>query len=114
MFHKLLAIVFFHVVYVIKISGNTNVQNKSVISWMRFAGHHPGRSVAGPVSNQAAGNEYFSWANGDQSSRNHGTILMENSRQGHVAQCKALGRQTHKCKCSHRLVAFFLSQCESY
>jgi mitochondrial fission protein ELM1 len=40
--------------------------------------------------------------------------LMENSRQGHVAQCKALGQQTHKCKCSHRLVAFFLSQCESY
>jgi hypothetical protein len=25
-----------------------------------------------------------------------------------------LGQQTHKCKCSHRLVAFFLSQCESY
>jgi hypothetical protein len=54
-----LAIVFFHVVYVIKISGNTNVQNKSVISWMRFAGHHPGRSVAGPVSNQAAGMNIF-------------------------------------------------------
>ena len=56
---KKLFLVFFHVVYVKQRSNNTNVQNKSVISWVRFAGHHPGRSVAGPVSNQAAGNEYF-------------------------------------------------------
>ena len=90
-------------------SNNTNVQNKSVISWVRFAGHHPGRSVAGPVSNQAAGNEYFHGQNEDRitSSRNDRMILMKFPGKGMWPSARHWGGKPTSAAAVTGLLRFF-------